>query len=120
MSLRLQVLEKTILGIEILKRLGKKTLVLAPTLTIRNQWENRLQAFFADDEPFKNVSFDIKLPNDITFSTYQSLHSFYKSFENKEDYFKFFENHNIDVVVLERSTSLKKCVVAVLNGSKRK
>ena len=32
---------KTILGIEIVRKLGKKTLVLAPTLTIRNQWENR-------------------------------------------------------------------------------
>ena len=72
---------KTILGIELLKRIGKKTLVLAPTLTIRDQWHDRLQTFFTDDEPFSEVSKDIKSPNTITFITYQSLHSFYKSFE---------------------------------------
>ncbi|TXE19020.1 hypothetical protein ES692_03965 [Psychroserpens burtonensis] len=31
---------KTILGIEILRKLGNKTLVLALTLTIRNQWDD--------------------------------------------------------------------------------
>ena len=68
---------KTILGIEILRRIGKKALVLAPTLTIRDQWQDRLQSFFTDDEPFLGVSMDIKNPSDITFVTYQSLHSFY-------------------------------------------
>jgi len=52
---------KTILGIEILRRLGKKTLVLAPTLTIRDQWENRLQEFFTEGQSFKALSFNIKI-----------------------------------------------------------
>ena len=90
---------KTILGIEILKRIGKKTLVLAPTLTIRNQWENRLQTFFTKNSDFKNFSFDIKKPADITFSTYQGLHAFYKTFECKDDYFSFFTKNNIDVIL---------------------
>lgn len=74
---------KTILGIEIIRKLNKKTLVLAPTLTIRNQWESRLQTFFTKGENFKSFSFDLKAPKDITFSTYQSLHAFYKTFEDK-------------------------------------
>ncbi|QCX39983.1 hypothetical protein FF125_16615 [Aureibaculum algae] len=41
---------KTVLGLEIVKRIGKKTLVLAPTLTIRNQWEDRLQHFFTKEK----------------------------------------------------------------------
>ncbi len=53
---------KTILGIEIIKQVGKKTLVLAPTLTVRNQWENRLQTFFVKDESFVDISFDINNP----------------------------------------------------------
>ncbi len=108
---------KTILGIEIIRRLGKKTLVLAPTLTIRNQWESRTQEFFTKDENFKGFSFDLKSPNDITFSTYQSLHAFYKSFDDKNDYFNFFEKHNFETIVLDEAHHLKnewwKCLNAL-------
>ncbi|CAM1368189.1 conserved hypothetical protein [Tenacibaculum litoreum] len=98
---------KTILGIEIIKRVGKKTLILAPTLTIRNQWEDRLQNFFTTDCNFKQISFDIKQPSDITFSTYQALHSFYKSFETKEGYYNFFKKHQIEVLLLDEAHHLK-------------
>lgn len=98
---------KTILGIEIIKRIGKKTLVLAPSLTIRNQWEDRLQNFFTTDCNFTKVSFNIKKPSDITFSTYQALHSFYKSFENKEAYYNFFRKHQIEVLLLDEAHHLK-------------
>ncbi|WP_240628386.1 DEAD/DEAH box helicase family protein [Tenacibaculum singaporense] len=98
---------KTILGIEIIKRIGKKTLILAPSLTIRNQWEGRLQNFFTTDCNFTQVSFDIKQPSEITFSTYQGLHSFYKSFETKEDYYNFFKKHQIEVLLLDEAHHLK-------------
>ncbi len=98
---------KTILGIEIIKRIGKKTLILAPTLTIRNQWEDRLQNFFTSDCNFTQLSFDIKQPSDITFSTYQALHSFYKSFETKETYYNFFKKHQIEVLLLDEAHHLK-------------
>lgn len=98
---------KTILGIEIVRRIGKKTLVLAPTLTVRNQWENRLQTFFVGNELFSDFSFDINNPKAITFSTYQSLHSFYKKFEEKADYHAFFQNENIEAIVLDEAHHLK-------------
>lgn len=98
---------KTILGIEIIKQIGKKTLVLAPTLTIRNQWEDRLQNFFTTDCNFAQVSFNIKEPSDITFSTYQALHSFYKSFEDKKVYYDFFKKHGIEVLLLDEAHHLK-------------
>ena len=108
---------KTILGIEILRRIGKKTLVLAPTLTIRDQWQDRLQSFFTDDKPFEAFSFDVKNPSDITFSTYQSLHSFYKSFENKADFLEFFKSHHIETLVLDEAHHLKNawwnCLIAL-------
>lgn len=110
---------KTILGIEIIRRLGQKTLVLAPTLTIRNQWKDRLDTFFTDTEDYTTYSFDIKKPSDITFSTYQSLHAFYKSFKDKEKYFKFFEKHSIKTVVLDEAHHLKnawwKCLIDLKN-----
>eukprot|EP01038_Epipyxis_sp_PR26KG_P000136 gene136-196_t len=38
---------KTILGLEVMRRLGKPALVLAPTVTIRNQWAQRLSMFLS-------------------------------------------------------------------------
>ncbi|WP_040280668.1 DEAD/DEAH box helicase family protein [Psychroserpens damuponensis] len=110
---------KTILGIEILRKLGKKTLILAPTLTIRNQWENRLQSFFTETAHFKALSFDIKSPSDITFSTYQSLHAFYKTFEDKNDYYQFFKTHNIETLVLDEAHHLKNAWWTCLMDLKR-
>ncbi|WP_179009542.1 DEAD/DEAH box helicase family protein [Winogradskyella forsetii] len=98
---------KTILGIEILRRIGKKTLVLAPTITIRNQWQDRLQTFFTDTTEFENVSLDVKKPSDVTFSTYQSLHAFYKAFDDKNEFLDFFKNHDIETIVLDEAHHLK-------------
>ncbi|OEK06166.1 hypothetical protein A8C32_19245 [Flavivirga aquatica] len=108
---------KTILGIELIKRINKKTLVLSPTLTIRNQWEDRLQQFFTDKQDFKSVSFDIKNPEHITFITYQSLHAFYKTFETDEAYCSFFKTEKIEVFVLDEAHHLKnvwwKCLMKI-------
>ncbi|MEH1007802.1 DEAD/DEAH box helicase family protein [Winogradskyella sp. ECml5-4] len=112
---------KTILGLEIVRKLGKKTLVLAPTLTIRNQWEDRLQNFFTENCDFEAYSFDIKAPSDITFSTYQSLHAFYKTFEDKNDYYQFFKTHHIETLVLDEAHHLKnawwKCLMDLKQNS---
>ncbi len=98
---------KTLLGLEIVNRLNKKILILSPTLTIRDQWEDRLQSFFTQEKDFKNYSFDIKKPADITFSTYQSLQSFYGKFENKDDCFNFFRKHKIEVLLVDEAHHLK-------------
>ncbi|MFC6997007.1 DEAD/DEAH box helicase family protein [Rufibacter roseus] len=67
---------KTILGLEVMLRLNKPTLILAPTLAIRNQWVQRfcdlfLQAGQAPDW----ISRDIRQPLFLTVTTYQSLHA---------------------------------------------
>lgn len=98
---------KTILGIEIIRQIGKKALVLSPTLTIRNQWQSRLQSFFLKNESFADFSFDLNNPKAITFSTYQSLHSFYKKFSTKEEYFTYFKKEKIEVLVLDEAHHLK-------------
>ncbi|NMH89241.1 DEAD/DEAH box helicase family protein [Flavivirga algicola] len=112
---------KTILGIEILRRLGEKTLVLAPTLTIRNQWEDRLQSFFTKKETYKSYSFNIKSPSDITFVTYQSLHAFYKTFEDKSSYYAFFKERQIKTLVLDEAHHLKNewwnCLIDLKNNN---
>ena len=110
---------KTLLGLEIVQRLHKKALILSPTLTIRNQWENRLQTFFTDDVTYENISFDIKKPSDITFSTYQSFHAFYKQFEDKDKFISFFKKHKIEVLVVDEAHHLKNTWWNSLNELKK-
>lgn len=100
---------KTILGLEILKRIGKPTLVLSPTLTIRNQWRSRLLEFFTVDGKFEDYSLNIKSPDHITFSTYQSLFSLSKSFGDnaKQQLLAFIKLHKIETLVLDEAHHLK-------------
>ena len=100
---------KTILGLEILTRIGKPTLVLAPTLTIRNQWRSRLLEFFSSKHDFEFLSLDIKNPDFITFSTYQSLYALTKSFDDKgkEMLVEFIKSHGIQTLVLDEAHHLK-------------
>ena len=68
---------KTTLGIEFIKRFGNPTLVLVPTVTIRQQWVDRIKrAFLSDDNLVEQlISQDLKKPKVITVATYQALHS---------------------------------------------
>ena len=73
---------KTILGIEVIARLKKPVLIFAPTLTIRNQWKERIVESFMDNTERDIISLDIKNPKQITITTYQSLWSV---FSNKKE-----------------------------------
>ena len=70
---------KTVLGLEVIRRLNKPTLVLAPTLTIRDQWVDRLRQLFlpSHDRPPGWISRDLKNPSLLTATTYQALHTAY-------------------------------------------
>ncbi|MEP3843997.1 MAG: DEAD/DEAH box helicase family protein [Paracoccaceae bacterium] len=67
---------KTVLGLEVMRRLAKPTLILAPSLAIRNQWVDRLVDLFLS-EPHRPdwISTSLKDPKLVTVSTYQALHS---------------------------------------------
>ena len=75
---------KTTLGIEFIRRFGQPTLILAPTVTIRQQWVDRIiQAFLSDESQAEQlISQDLKHPKLITVATYQALHSAVKSSVN--------------------------------------
>jgi superfamily II DNA or RNA helicase len=65
---------KTILGLEIIARLGRPALVLAPTVTIRDQWARRLYPLFLNAPPAdETVSCDLGDPRSFTLVTYQAL-----------------------------------------------
>ena len=68
---------KTVFGLEAIRRIGRPTLVLAPTITIRNQWAERLvQYFLSHGSPKPDwVSTNIRHPELLTIATYQALHA---------------------------------------------
>ena len=68
---------KTTLGIEFIRRFGNPTLILVPTVTIRQQWVDRIkQAFLSNaNQAEQLISQDLKRPKMITVVTYQALHS---------------------------------------------
>ncbi|MEO1731152.1 MAG: DEAD/DEAH box helicase family protein [Pseudomonadota bacterium] len=71
---------KTVLGLEIVCKLGRPALVFAPSLAIRDQWCERLAPLFMPNLPeTSDISRDLGDPKSLTLSTYQSLDSFRRS-----------------------------------------
>lgn len=70
---------KTVLGLEVMRRLDQATLIIAPTLAIRNQWVDRFtELFLQQNEPPHWISTDLRKPAFVTVTTYQSLHALLK------------------------------------------
>ncbi|MHA2423691.1 MAG: DEAD/DEAH box helicase family protein [Candidatus Thorarchaeota archaeon] len=78
---------KTVLGIEVARRINGPTLVLAPTLAIRDQWVQRLEELFlpAGSTTPDWISYDLTRPGFFTVATYQLLHSVMKKIESQLD-----------------------------------
>lgn len=97
---------KTVLGLEVVRHLNAPTLILAPTLTIRNQWGERLKIDFlnATKQP-EWLSFDLKNPKFLTISTYQSLFAAYK---NETTVFEQLKESNLQTLVLDECHHLQK------------
>lgn len=71
---------KTILGLEIIRRLGRPTVVFAPTVAIRDQWAERVGSMFLDAPPSaEDLSHHLTDPRALTLVTYQALDAFRRS-----------------------------------------
>ena len=64
---------KTTLGIEVIARLQRPTLILCPTNTIKNQWRERIRTSFLQEKDYGIVSTHIRKPGYLTVTTYQAL-----------------------------------------------
>ena len=64
---------KTTLGIEVIARLQRPTLILCPTNTIKNQWRERICTSFLQEKDYGLVSTVIRKPGYLTVTTYQAL-----------------------------------------------
>ncbi|WP_457310239.1 DEAD/DEAH box helicase family protein [Sphingomonas sp. UYAg733] len=68
---------KTVLGLEVLRRIGQPALILAPTIAVRNQWVDRLCRMFLPaphDQPGW-ISTSLAAPALVTILTYQALYA---------------------------------------------
>lgn len=99
---------KTTLGIEVMARLGNPALVIAPTLTIRNQWKERITDAFLDDKSNEIfISTDSKEIKPITVITYQLLHSIFKHQETLEFFVSDLKRNNVKTLVLDEAHHLR-------------
>ena len=78
---------KTILGLELVRQLGKPALLLSPSVTIRQQWGERFMENFAPEgaEETDYLSFDLKQPALLTSVTYQALHAAFHGLLSQEE-----------------------------------
>ncbi|MBF9016022.1 MULTISPECIES: DEAD/DEAH box helicase family protein [unclassified Oceanispirochaeta] len=113
---------KTVLGLEVVRQLNKRTLILSPTITVRNQWIQRFVELFSNNK-FTDYSYSLKDPAGLTSATYQGLHSAIsgKNIPLEEsddmqleaevtpdfDLMKTLKENNIQVVVLDEAHHLK-------------
>lgn len=110
---------KTILGLELIRRLNNPCIILSPTTTIRQQWGQRFEkSFLKNTEPIDNyVSSnlnDIKLINSITYQAlYSAINKIATSTEDEEiDYsnielFNLVKENNIKTICLDEAHHLQ-------------
>ena len=77
---------KTTLGIELIRRMNGNALILAPSITIREQWVARIEEAFLCEglQGDDYLSQSLKNPKAITVATYQALHSAMTRFKGTE------------------------------------
>ncbi|MCC5917019.1 MAG: DEAD/DEAH box helicase family protein [Cryomorphaceae bacterium] len=114
---------KTVLGLEVAIRLNNPTLILAPTLAIRNQWIQRFCELFLQTKIAPDwISRDIRNPKFLTVVTYQGLHAACNNWNVVEDEFEDeeeteetenggSENPNLDHIVNGLKSQVIKTIV---------
>ncbi|WP_422361401.1 DEAD/DEAH box helicase family protein [Reichenbachiella sp.] len=106
---------KTVLGLEVMLRLNKPTLILAPTIAIRNQWIERFRDLFLQTESSpKWISRSIKEPKFITVSTYQGLHAACTGDKIIEDEFEELETEDANGNEKDYSNQKLKAILKAL------
>lgn len=108
---------KTVLGIEVALRLNHPTLILAPTLAIRNQWIQRFCELFLQCDQLPDwISKDIRNPKFMTVVTYQRLHAACNNLRTENLYdetnTKKSNDLNLDTIVNKLKEQNIKTIVA--------
>lgn len=108
---------KTVLGLELIRRLNEPCIILSPTTAVRNQWCERFRSMFLDSdekyyEMFSCNLHEIRILNSVT---YQALQSAVDKTANADaesdcsdiDIFAVLKKHGIKTVCLDEAHHLK-------------
>ena len=102
---------KTVLGLEVAIRLNKPTLILAPTIAIRNQWIQRFCELFLQTTLTPDwISRDIRNPKFMTVVTYQGLHAACNNWRIEEEEFDDEEENEENGNSISTNSELDKIV----------
>lgn len=102
---------KTILALELLRRIGKKTLILVPNIAIKEQWIERLKKDFINGDKKGLISDDLEDISIITVITYQYLYSLNRKKINLE---KIIKENKIETIVLDEAHHLRNAWQKIL------
>ncbi|MBR5561739.1 MAG: DEAD/DEAH box helicase family protein [Clostridia bacterium] len=109
---------KTILGLELVRRQNAPTLVMSPSVTIRQQWGERfVEAYLPETEnPDEYISYSLTNPKLITSITYQALHAaFTKSvMESEADEDEFEAEETQDFSNFDLLSEIKKAGIKTI------
>lgn len=109
---------KTVLGLELIRRLEEPCLILSPTTAIREQWGQRFRDLFLGEEScFEELfSTDLHKPKLLNSITYQALYSAMECIPEKAegevdcsdiDLIKIIKKHGIKTICLDEAHHLK-------------
>lgn len=102
---------KTILGLEVTLRINKPTLIIAPTIAIRNQWIQKFCNYFLQISTVPDwISKDIYNPKLLTIITYQGLYAACNNLKAIDDD----PNPESEISTLEPITSSNKNLVNIV------
>jgi len=98
---------KTVLGLEVARRINRRTLVLTPTLTVRNQWRSRFTELFRSQSADTSglISHETTDNKPLSIITYQTLHSLAKCSQGAS--LKRFFSNNPGLLVLDEAHHLR-------------
>lgn len=112
---------KTVLGLEVILRLNQPTLILAPTLAVKNQWIERFCSLFLQVEEAPDwISTQLTQPQFLTVSTYQGLHAAFNYLKEEEDTdeevpmettVSYTNNHAQEIIAKLRAVGIKTLLV---------
>ena len=109
---------KTILGLELVRRLGAPALVLSPSVTIRQQWGERFaESFLPEGEVAEDyLSYSLTSPALITSVTYQALHAAFTKTKVKaeSDEEALFSEEELDFGDFELLDEVKRAGITTL------
>lgn len=109
---------KTVLGLELIRRLGVPCIILSPTVAIREQWGDRFKELFLDDPKdcssiFSNDLHNVRVLNSVTYQALYTAIAKVPPVDNEDfdcsdiDIFTTMRDHGIKTLCLDEAHHLK-------------